>query len=364
MKPENIVVALEKFFFEIIGQLLPGFLLLAGLHLLFSYQLGINFALTVEAEYWVIVGGAYITGSALTTLGSYYFIPFYLRIAKSIALLPWVFNSDVKKALQTNKEIDNKITESEAYKIISAKFNGTPSISTIRNIAMSSIDKVDKESTIRFRFLSLLSQGVASGLFILTLTHSAILFTKNGFSCYAVLSVGALLFVAFFVIMLFILREREFYDRARRLPIDCYLAILKSDSTNTTESKNKKTVYLSGGHHSGWQTRVKSCVEKFNYLDPSQTGITDPTLYTEWDLNALRNSDIIFAYFEKSNPSGYGLALEIGYAASSGKFVILVDEKSPNTPDIACYLKIIHKTANVVFSDFDEAVNYLKNLEE
>ena len=32
MNPENIVTAIEKFFFEIIGQLLPGFLLLVGLY--------------------------------------------------------------------------------------------------------------------------------------------------------------------------------------------------------------------------------------------------------------------------------------------------------------------------------------------
>ena len=32
MNPENIITAIEKFFFEIIGQLLPGFLFLVGLH--------------------------------------------------------------------------------------------------------------------------------------------------------------------------------------------------------------------------------------------------------------------------------------------------------------------------------------------
>ena len=69
----------------------------------------------------------------------------------------------MKSTLQTNNEIDEKLIVSEPYKIISSKFDEVPKISTIRNIAMSSIAQPDKETTIRFMFLSLLSQGVATG---------------------------------------------------------------------------------------------------------------------------------------------------------------------------------------------------------
>ena len=88
----------------------------------------------------------------------------------------------------------------------------------------------------------------------------------------------------------------------------------------------------------------------------------DPKLYTEWDLQAIKNSEIIFAYFEGNNPSGYGLSLELGYAAAYGKFIILVDEKSSSTPEISRYIKIVRETANVVFDDLDSAIRYLKNL--
>lgn len=363
MKPENIVVALEKFFFEIIGQLLPGYLLLVGLHFVLPDQLVKNFIPTSDAGYWAVVGVAYVIGGALTTLGSYVFVPIYLNVV-SLRAFSWFFSSRMKNILQSNKEVDEKLIKSETYKVISSKFSSTPTISTIRNVAMSSIAQPDKETTIRFMFLSLLSQGIATGIFILTSVYCVTLFINLGFNWSAILGVSVTLFITFILVLPFILREREFYDRARRLPIDSYLAILKTESKNAAKNTSKKTVYLSGGHRSGWQEKVKGSAKQFNYLDPSQTGITNPKLYTEWDLDAIRSSEIIFAYFEKSNPSGYGLSLEVGYAAACGKFIILVDEKSSFTPEIARYLKIVQETANVVFDDLNEAINYLKSLAE
>ena len=86
-----------------------------------------------------------------------------------------------------------------------------------------------------------------------------------------------------------------------------------------------KTVYLSGGHRSGWQQKIITDIQGFCFKDPSSHGLTDPKLYTAWDLEAIRESDIIFAYFESSNPSGYGLNFEIGYAAALGKQIIFID---------------------------------------
>jgi len=158
------------------------------------------------------------------------------------------------------------------------------------------------------------------------------------------------------------LREREFYDRARRLPIDSYLATLKPKVPSNTTSKSVKIVYLSGGHYSDWQKIVIQAANDFDYKDPSKNGLSDPRLYTEWDLEAIRSSDIVFAYFEETNPGGYGLSLEIGYAAALGKQIIFVDEKSLHSPDVGRYLKIVQETSNVVFGSLDEGIKFLKSL--
>lgn len=360
MNLENAIAALEKFFFEIIGQLLPGFLFLVGLYFVLPEPVTSFYSPSSEIGYWALIGAAYATGCALTSLGSYVFIPTFLAIVKS-PFLSWALTDRMKRTLMNNREIDKDLVESESYKFIQCQFPARSSLRTLRNVAMSSIGTSDKETTIRFMFLSLLSQGIATSLMILAVIQMIIFAPGYG------VSNGIGFALAVFIIVLivtlpFVLREREFFDRARRLPLDSFLATLKSNSDPIPTRKVRKTVYLSGGHHSGWQNAIANRVEGFDFIDPSKNGLSDPKLYTAWDLDAIRKSDIIFAYFEDQNPSGYGLSLEIGYAAGLGKYIIFVDEKSSATPEVGRYLHLIRETSNVVFESLDGGLECLRSL--
>ena len=63
-------------------------------------------------------------------------------------------------------------------------------------------------------------------------------------------------------------------------------------------------VYLAGGFHSGWQDLVKARTSNLGFFDPREYKLDTAELYTAWDLNAIRESDWVFAYLEKSNPGG------------------------------------------------------------
>ena len=76
-------------------------------------------------------------------------------------------------------------------------------------------------------------------------------------------------------------------------------------------------------------------------------------------MQAIRQSDLVFAYLEATNPAGYALALEIGYAKGLGKTVILVDEKSSVDEQAGRYLQMVRAAADAVFASFDEGVEYL-----
>lgn len=89
---------------------------------------------------------------------------------------------------------------------------------------------------------------------------------------------------------------------------------------------NFKKVYLAGGFKSGWQSLVKDSCTQFHYFDPSLHNIADPAEYTNYDLEGVRECDIVFAFMEGSNPAGYALALEVGYAKGLGKLTIFVEE--------------------------------------
>jgi hypothetical protein len=122
------------------------------------------------------------------------------------------------------------------------------------------------------------------------------------------------------------------------------------------------TVYLAGGFHSGWQQRVAIAVPDVHYKDPSKHGLSDPVQYTEWDLQAIRQSDVVFAYLEASNPAGFALSLEVGYAKALGKTVIFVDERSPTDAQVQRQLQMVRTAADAVFDSFAEGVAYLQKV--
>jgi nucleoside 2-deoxyribosyltransferase len=88
-----------------------------------------------------------------------------------------------------------------------------------------------------------------------------------------------------------------------------------------------KKIYLAGGFKSGWQDKIISLLpDTIEVYDPRSHKLSKPADYTKWDLDAIKQSDVVIAYMEKNNPGGYALALEIGYAKALGKSIFLIDE--------------------------------------
>jgi nucleoside 2-deoxyribosyltransferase len=91
-------------------------------------------------------------------------------------------------------------------------------------------------------------------------------------------------------------------------------------------------VYLAGGMKQEWRNKIKDeCITaNIHFFDPTKTGLHEVNEYTFWDLLAIKNCDLVFAYFEKTNTSGIGMACEIGYAIALGKPVLLLNEQPDN----------------------------------
>ncbi len=117
-------------------------------------------------------------------------------------------------------------------------------------------------------------------------------------------------------------------------------------------------VYLAGGFRSEWQLVLRKRLSSFRILDPSQRKhITDADAYTKWDLDAISQCDFLLAYLEASNPGGYALALEIGYAAALGKRILLVEHHP--TPERHRYFEMVRTVANHRFDKLEQAVDWL-----
>lgn len=121
-------------------------------------------------------------------------------------------------------------------------------------------------------------------------------------------------------------------------------------------------VYLAGGMRSEWRKRIKEDCAGFIFFCPvdkesAQTMTVDE--YGTWDLHYIKQADIVFGYMERTNPSGIGLACEMGMAYGLGKTVILVLEAgSQHLSDEK--LAFMRKVAHITFSKFQDGVDYLK----
>jgi len=89
--------------------------------------------------------------------------------------------------------------------------------------------------------------------------------------------------------------------------------------------KPRLKVYLAGGMRGeDWRADFRR-LTKFYLLDPHDCSSKDPAVYTEYDLRCVRAADVVVAFLEPDNPSGIGLALEVGYAKALGKRVVFID---------------------------------------
>lgn len=128
----------------------------------------------------------------------------------------------------------------------------------------------------------------------------------------------------------------------------------------------KEKVYLAGGFRSGWQDEVKK-LNGFIWLDPKvkerPNGVVVPmdvNEYGTWDLHYIRQSDIVFAYCERTNTSCIGMSVEMGYAKALGKTIILVLE--PNHETIKDqYLQFLKKASSITFDNLQDGLNYLQS---
>lgn len=360
MNAEALISGLERFFFDIIGQLIPGGVLLIGFFMIDPFSAFGEISLETSTHWWAILAVAYLLGSALSSLGEHVISPAFVVLSKLWLDIPLVCNltpTSIKKLIIRNSEMVKKIQGYDAY--VKFKKHYEPDISNfnqLRSIAMTVIDEGDKGTVVRFTFISLFCLGSASALIFIFLMYLSSNFAQFSWEPKNLIFLASM----FLIITALLIREREFKQRALHLPFS--LALAKTYMPlNEDKSQKRKVVYLAGGHRSGWQKEVQKAATGFEYKDPSSNGFTEPAQYTAWDLAAVRECDVVFAYFEESNPSGYGLALEVGYAAALGKLVIFVDEKS-SISELSSYLKILHETSDVSFDNFKAGIDYLKKL--
>ncbi|HTJ53291.1 MAG TPA: nucleoside 2-deoxyribosyltransferase domain-containing protein [Cyclobacteriaceae bacterium] len=114
-------------------------------------------------------------------------------------------------------------------------------------------------------------------------------------------------------------------------------------------------VFLSGGTKGNWQDQVRLAIPECYYFDPREAGkLSTMKEIAELERYWLDECDILFFFFEATNPSGLGSAFEVGYCVSKGVPVIFVDEKRTS------HSEWIGVHCNEVFLDLESGIISLK----
>ena len=124
-------------------------------------------------------------------------------------------------------------------------------------------------------------------------------------------------------------------------------------------------VYLAGSIRTNWTEGIKK-IDGVKFFDPKDKEVKDGNRvdwdvnsYGKYDLHYIKQSDICFVYVAKDNPSCIGLSVEAGYAKGLGKTVIAVIEPNHNTIEDR-YLAFITQVSDIVFTDLNKGIEYLK----
>lgn len=143
----------------------------------------------------------------------------------------------------------------------------------------------------------------------------------------------------------------------------------------TQNTYNKFSIFLAGSIEMGvaenWQQRVAKDLQNYDVTllnprrddwDSSWTQSIDNTQFNEqvnWELNGLKNADMVIVYFDPSTQSPITL-MELGYCIGMGKKIIVCCPSGfyrKGNVDIICYLNSVP-----VVETYNEFIEQIKRM--
>lgn len=117
-------------------------------------------------------------------------------------------------------------------------------------------------------------------------------------------------------------------------------------------NNSKSKIYLAGGW--GKFRNIVMSDTDAEWLNPES--MTDRTNWFQLETDAVKNCDGLIAWFEKGNPSGFGMTYEMGIAFALNKPYLLICED----PDMLKYKFSMQSLGSEkTFGSWEEALKYI-----
>ena len=226
MKPSEFLSGIIYFFNDLIGSVVPGLIMLAGLYVLkiFPPHLTAEFSKLEQGIEWTItIVIAYVLGHGLLSLHLLlqpYLCPVFNSINTLIKKKEWTELGAWKKRTDYIKQ---KVPYQEFERIVNERAEGETQnydFNSLRNMAMT-ISNEAGELARRFMFISLLCYGVSMSILAISLI------TLMSDIC-------TMRFVpAFFLFFIFYTKGIDFEIRAQNVPFPIALAEIISDKVKS-----------------------------------------------------------------------------------------------------------------------------------
>ena len=302
MKPGEFIEAVERFFLDLIGTVLPGLAILVS----FCYITGkpfvdfsrLLFEKETGYEWALLLALSYMLGHAVTSLGTTVVRKLVERLhafwKPKAAGAPNGKKERMLSFVVPEKELSEKLSADPIFKsFLTLLFLRIPTLSsesgnvrnyrTWRNLALS-VAPEQSHLVYRFTFLSLLNLGTATVCVVTSVTW-CLLFLGHRFTAAIPAANHPWLVLTAFASPLFLERYYYFSRIAFQLPFSTALAKLATSPNETgakgvasvfkppASSGRSPRVYLAGGFPSAWQDIVKKAVPEFEYFDPRSHGL-------------------------------------------------------------------------------------------
>jgi hypothetical protein len=248
MKPENIVLSLERFYLDLIGVILPGFAFIGCTWFVFGQPTSIGTVPILPISdlfgvlFFIVV--AYIAGYAVTSVGE----TIVMEIAHRLPLLK--SRSETAVLVRGNRTFEVALSEICRVYPVFAKMQQEPTsqepkdisryVRMWRNIAISIVQ--ENEAIIyRFMAVSQLNLGLASAFFSTAIVWLAAHILNLAGTQINVIPIQLGLFILLLIICLpFLERQQEFYMRALSVPFSMVAVKYSNSVTQAGDAQDRQ----------------------------------------------------------------------------------------------------------------------------
>jgi hypothetical protein len=235
MKPNDIFEALNKFFLDIIGNIIPGMVLILGLQFIFNQTNKIDNILTISPKdtgSWIFITiASYVFGYGVLSAGEILILPFIeflLHIQQKLNLKTcWKTRNQIKEGAKNR--VDYKATANLISKLYDLPENDLKEdFSLSRSLALA-ITQESNDLVYRFTFISLLNLGVATALIIIDFSWIVLKAITTNFVKMDFIWVLIVACISLF----YLHKYYEFHRRSMEVPFG--LALVKMHNSKTEQ---------------------------------------------------------------------------------------------------------------------------------